>query len=355
MELKERGAAEANTEAFRNEAFDASRHLHASTRTVQRIFLRNGDSLAKLRLLKHAKHPAVARFEALVEELKGILFERLRQEADEEKEMEERLSIVAAREKKTTAEVKQLQEELKKARHQRNLEINAKNDIIRRLKDELRNIKDTAEDATKKTEIKSKLREEADLKDYAERVSGQQQHGAMPRGILRYLSPLVNKSTPRILLHYQEKILVSDIETLTKDLASLRTTHRDAELLLRKRNLKTQSEVENWIHKYDQDMGERQVELDDLAGQHGEERVQLDELREKHSAMSKEWERIQVEKKKAEERKKEEDRQLAVKVTAATKIQAIWRGFCVRRDIRKKKSKSGGKSGKKSAKKGKKK
>ncbi|KXS21868.1 hypothetical protein M427DRAFT_280615 [Gonapodya prolifera JEL478] len=305
MEIKDRGVPEADTDAFRNEVRETSQHLHASIRTVERVFLRNRESLSKLLLLRYQRNPAVVRFEALIAELKGILFEKLRQGADEERETEEKVKTVAAREQKTTAEVKQLQEELRKARLYRSQEINSKNDVIRRLKDELRSIKDSAEDATRKTELKSKQKEESDLREFADR----------------------------------EKVLLADIAQLSADLSSLRSTHRGAELTLRKRNAKTQSEVENWIHKYDQDMGERQSELDELTAQHGEERTQLDELKEKHETLSREWERIKEERKRAEERKKEE-RQLAVKVTAATKIQAVWRGYVVRRDLRKKKSKS---------------
>jgi hypothetical protein len=33
---------------------------------------------------------------------------------------------------------------------------------------------------------------------------------------------------------------------------------------LRKKKFKIESEVENWIHKYDQDMEEKQAELEDI-------------------------------------------------------------------------------------------
>jgi len=38
----------------------------------------------------------------------------------------------------------------------------------------------------------------------------------------------------------------------------------EEELFLRKKTYKVESEVENWIHKYDQEVGERQNELEDL-------------------------------------------------------------------------------------------
>jgi len=44
----------------------------------------------------------------------------------------------------------------------------------------------------------------------------------------------------------------------------MRQAHRDEELVLRKRKYKIESEVENWIHKYDAEMEEKQTELDEI-------------------------------------------------------------------------------------------
>lgn len=41
--------------------------------------------------------------------------------------------------------------------------------------------------------------------------------------------------------------------------------NREEEALARKKKFKIESEVENWIHKYDQDMEEKQIEIDDIS------------------------------------------------------------------------------------------
>jgi hypothetical protein len=51
---------------------------------------------------------------------------------------------------------------------------------------------------------------------------------------------------------------------LTATLAELCLKNREEEALARKKKFKIESEVENWISKYDQDMEEKQVEIDDI-------------------------------------------------------------------------------------------
>lgn len=50
-----------------------------------------------------------------------------------------------------------------------------------------------------------------------------------------------------------------DIASIRQNLASITLSHRESELNLRKKKYKLETEVENWIQKYDQDMSERQV------------------------------------------------------------------------------------------------
>ena len=40
--------------------------------------------------------------------------------------------------------------------------------------------------------------------------------------------------------------------------------NREDEALGRKKKFKVESEVENWIHKYDQDLEEKQAEIDEI-------------------------------------------------------------------------------------------
>jgi hypothetical protein len=95
--------------------------------------------------------------------------------------------------------------------------------------DQLKDLKLKAETTASKLESKFKQREEADLTVYGQKES-------------------------------QEK---QEISTLRKTLEDLQKANQEEEAALRKRKFKMETEVENWIHKYDQEMGEKQAEIDE--------------------------------------------------------------------------------------------
>nr|KAJ3422260.1 hypothetical protein HK105_000469 [Polyrhizophydium stewartii] len=308
------------SEAHLAEIREAAKTIRTSTRSLTRHFIQNSGALAKLRYLKSTKSPVVAQFEHLLQEIKMLVYGRLKTTVEEEKAKQDQLAIIIAKEQKTSNEVKALKEELEKAKKERMGEINKRNEVIRRLKDELREIKHQAEEATKKLESRSKQKEEADLQNF----------------------------------HEKEDILHKDIISLEKQLETDTANNREEEALLRKKKFKIESEVENWIHKYDQDMEEKQAEIDDITAIFMEEKAHLDELQARYADLQKEYEKIIEDKRIAEEQKKEKERELQRATEAAVKIQAVFRGFLVRRDIaRKKPSEQNEKPGKKDKGKGK--
>ena len=62
----------------------------------------------------------------------------------------------------------------------------------------------------------------------------------------------------------RENSLKSEISSLATTLSELELQNREKESLYRRRKFKIESEVENWISKYDQDMEEKQAEIDDI-------------------------------------------------------------------------------------------
>ena len=62
----------------------------------------------------------------------------------------------------------------------------------------------------------------------------------------------------------KEQSLRTEIQTLQKTLHETTKQNREEEAQLRKKKFKIEGEVENWIHKYDQDMEEKQTELEDI-------------------------------------------------------------------------------------------
>lgn len=135
-----------------------------------------------------------------------------------------------SREQKVASEVNALRADVEKARNERTTEISKRNDVIKKLKEELRDIKARAEETVKTLESKSKAKEEGDLQQFAEK----------------------------------EKQLLAEIDALQKQLEEQRAQNREEEQNLRKKKFKIESEVENWITKYDQEMSEKQKELDEI-------------------------------------------------------------------------------------------
>lgn len=294
---------------------ETAKALRISTRTLCRHFFQNPANLSKLRFLNQNKSLPLSQFEQLLQEVKLIVYERLMTTVEQEKAKQDQLSIIIAKEQKTSAEVKSLKSELDKARKERSNEINKRNEVIRRLKEELREIKQQAEETTKRLESRSKQKEDQELQQAREKETAIQQD--------------ISNSQLNLL------------EAIKKD--------REEEAQWRKKKFKIESEVENWIHKYDQDMEEKQAELEDITAIYLEEKTQLDELQQRYNELQKEFEKIMDERRHIEELKKEEELHFQKMVAAAMRIQAIWRGFKVRRDLKKKTAagKTEGKGGKK--------
>ncbi|KAI8911719.1 hypothetical protein EDD86DRAFT_203094 [Gorgonomyces haynaldii] len=297
----------------KTETAELVKQLKQSTRTLTRHFLQNPSALSKLKYLKSTQTPVIAYFEHRLQECKTLIFEKLKTTVEEEVAKQEHLAMIIAKEQKTTSEVNALKEELEKAKKERMGEINKKNEIIRKLKDELRDIKHQAEDATKKLENRSKVKEEAELE----------------------------------LFRQKETDLSTEIDQLKKKLEETVLFNREEEANARKKKFKIESEVENWIHKYDQDMEEKQAEIDDLTVIYNEEKSHLDELQSRFQDLQKEYDAVLEERKKAEQIKKEKQMLIEKRNQAATKIQALWRGYKTRKDLKKAKNDKGKKDKKK--------
>ncbi|XP_021018940.1 dynein regulatory complex protein 10 isoform X2 [Mus caroli] len=109
---------------------------------------------------------------------------------------------------------------------------------------------------------------------------------------------------------------------------------------------KVETEIENWIQKYDMEMGEKQDEYEDLESIHKEEKLQLEELRERHAVLVEEFSQIRAESEINSKKRVEAEREMVRMVRAATLIQAVWKGYLVRSILRSKKKKRGKGKGK---------
>ncbi|KAJ3129096.1 hypothetical protein HK100_008835 [Physocladia obscura] len=288
------------SKAAEHEIKETARQLRMSTRALCRHFLQNSNLISKLRFLKSTKSSLLQTFESLLQEVKGLVYERLKMSVEEEKAKQDQLSVIIAKEQKTSNDVRLLKEELEKAKKERNFE----SMFISWLVDELRDIKQQAEDTTKRLESRSKQKEDQEMLQAKDK----------------------------------ETSIKQDIERCKEDLKEMIAKNREEEAALRKKKFKVESEVENWIHKYDQDMEEKQGELEDITAIYNEEKAQLDELQERYNDLQKEYEKIMDERKKQQENRIAEEKRLKHMHQCATLIQAIFRGWKLRREIQKKKA-----------------
>ncbi|KAK3728548.1 hypothetical protein QZH41_011628 [Actinostola sp. cb2023] len=196
-------------------------------------------------------------------------------------------------------------------------EISKRNDMIRRLKNDIYNIETNSDEQNRRIINEASKQEMADVKNSDGKKAKLQQEF---------------------------------IET-KKRLEAEQAAHRANEFALRKRKYKIETEVENWIQKFDSDMGERQDEFDALDVVYTEEKKQLQELEERFKTLEKEYTTIVEERRIAKEKAEAAERELNMKIRAARLIQAMWRAHKARKLLQKKKKK--GKKGKKGKKSGK--
>jgi DNA mismatch repair ATPase MutS len=164
----------------------------------------------------------------------------------------------------------------------------------------LKDIKQTAEEVAKRLDLRAKAKDEGDMVQFSER----------------------------------EMNFKAEIKSLQDELEQTIKSNMEEELGLRKKKFKIENEVDAWIQKYDQDMEEKQGEIDDITAIYSEEKVQLNELQVRFHQLQSEYARILEERKKADQVREKEEHERMMKVRCATKIQSLWRGHRVRRQLK---------------------
>ncbi|KAK6192225.1 hypothetical protein SNE40_003732 [Patella caerulea] len=248
-----------------------------------------------------------------MQELRDILMGKLLTTPEEEKERMAYLAEISQRERYNAGVIEKLEAELKSGMEDRDEEIRKKNEVIRRLQADLHQIEKFSEEHIRRVKTEAEKQETADVK---------------------------NSEGKRQKLQQEINQLRTSFQTMT-------TEHRESEQELRKKKFKVETEVENWIQKYDQDMGERQDEYEEIDEIYTEEKKQLHELEERFKTLETEYKQIQEERRLARERREKAEQEMARMIRAATTVQAFWRSYKVRKALKAKKKKGGGKKGKK--------
>jgi len=288
-----------------------------SCKNLLRMFAGNPTATHAVRLeLDNAElqtaefHSALKVIESL-QELRGIMLEHLLTTPTEEKDRKIYLEKVSECEKKNSAIIDKLQAQLDAAIEDKEEETSKKNEVIRRLKNDLHQIEQFSEEHIRRTKTEADKQQAADLRG----SEGKQLK------------------------------LTSEIEQLKDQFTRMLTEHRENEQHLRKKKFKIETEVENWISKYDVDMGEKQDEYEKIDAEYTIEKKQLSELEEKFKVLEEEYDKIMEERRIAKEEKEARELELAHQMKAAVTIQAYFRAYKVRKAL-KNKSKKGGKGGK---------
>jgi len=291
-------------------------HMKHSVKNILRLFASNPAAVNALKDLRKERSVEV---NGMIDELitlRAILFEKLLTTPSEQKERKQYLKQIVAREMKSSETGRKLQEELERAIDDKENEISKRNDIIRRLKNDIYNVEKTAEEQSRRIITEAAKQDASEMKTSDGKKSKLQQ----------------------------------EIIELKKKLESDTLAHRESELALRKRKYKIETEVENWIQKFDTDMGERQDEFDALDAIYTEEKRQLNELEERFKTLEKEYLQIMEARRIAKEKAEAAEKELNLKIRAARLIQSLWRAHKARKALKNKKKK--GKKGKKGKKSG---
>merc|ERR1719424_2814179 len=243
-------------------------------------------------------------------ELKAQTFQKLSTSVEEEKSKEDWFLEISAREEKASQTLRQLQKEIKAEKAERERQVSARNETIQKLREELEEIKTGTVNEIKALEADTKAQEEADKTGFQSK----------------------------------EAALKDELAKLSAELAKRKDEDRESEEILRKRKVKYELEVENWISRYDQEVDEKEKEIAALRAIYDEEKKELTRLEDYFNQLMIEREaQLAIERKKAEELARVQAQQATLH-KAATMLQKMWRGRNARRDLERKKS--GGKKGK---------
>ncbi|KAL8621514.1 hypothetical protein ACOMHN_026186 [Nucella lapillus] len=309
--LSERSAGEQSTDSLmeatmRNLSLVAQQMSH-STRNILRGFAVNPAILTLIKGEIGQRGPECQALLQQLQELRDILMNKLLTTPEEERERMTYLTEISKRERQNAIIISKLEADLKEKNDDKEEEIHKKNEIIKKLQAELHSIEKSSEDLIRRVRGEAEKQEAADEKN----SEGKRQK------------------------------LQSEVAQLRSQMQNATLEHRENEQELRRKKFKIETEVENWIQRYDQELGERQDEFEEIDAIYTEEKKQLQELEERFRTLEKEYVGIMDQRRLAREKREKAERELAMMVKAATTIQAFWRSYKVRKALKQRKKKKG--------------
>ncbi|XP_027719385.1 dynein regulatory complex protein 10 [Vombatus ursinus] len=287
--------------------------VKGSARNTLRIFLRNLPAGEVLCTQVVGRSEEANIFLQGLIEFRGFVFEKLLTSPMEEKEKAEFLEEINLQEKKNKQLIQDLEAELGATLKARDSEMEKENSVIQELKSHLHQVLKFSENHLLRTKQEAEKQQKAELQASQGRIARIQQ----------------------------------DILRLRTQYHNVVEENRDSEQALRKKKYKLETEIENWIQKYDTEMGEKQTEYEELDEIYTEEKAQLAELKEKYAVLVQEFVQIRDERVISSKKKLEAEKEMALMMRAASLIQAFWRGYLVRSLLKSKWKKKKGRGRKK--------
>ncbi|XP_062482065.1 dynein regulatory complex protein 10 isoform X2 [Pezoporus occidentalis] len=263
--------------------------LKCSIRNVLRLFLANPSLLQALKPKAGVADSPAEVFVRAFGVFRNFMLERLLTSPVEEEGKIQFVADISLQIKKHAEAITALQAKLAAAIQTREDEISKKDNMIKDLKTRIQDLAKDSKISMQRIKEEGENQQKVELQASQSRCAGLQQ----------------------------------DIEQLQRQLTTLVVEHRASELMLRK------------------------AEYEEVDAAYAEEKAQLSLLTEKHALLLQEYTQIEEERKMLREKEEEALKELTTKNRAAARIQALWKGYLVRRLYRPKKKKGKGKKGKK--------
>lgn len=138
------------------------------------------------------------------------------------------------------------------------IQIQVRNDQIRKLDNDLKNVEKFSTDLVKRTKMDAEQQESSETKASDGRKAKLQQ----------------------------------ELNQLRQQFQTLVLEHREQEQILRREKWKHETNVEQLLNKYDDDMTRKQNEYDEIHALYEEEKKQLSELEEKFKPLEEEYQKV---------------------------------------------------------------
>ncbi|XP_057659914.1 galactokinase-like isoform X1 [Diorhabda carinulata] len=137
----------------------------------------------------------------------------------------------------------------------------------------------------------------------------------------------------------KQHVLAEEAEKIVKHYEDVLRTNLQQEDSSRAKRSKIETQLQNWINTFDQDIGEKQAQFDLLQEEYDKKKAEIDEVQKIIDEQEEEYDILMAEKEEEEERLFNEMAYQFFLDRSARKIQKYWRAYMEKKASRKKKGK----------------